>query len=41
MKLWINFNKAAIHIAVEKNKYEMVKMLLNYPKTDVNILTIS
>lgn len=34
------FHKTALHIAVENENAEIVKLLLNHPKIDVNIKKI-
>lgn len=34
------FHKTALHIAVENENVEIVKLLLNHPKIDVNIKKI-
>lgn len=31
------FNKTALHVAVENNHLEIVRILLSHPKIDVNI----
>ena len=40
MMFWFFFKKAALHIAVESENVEIVKLLLANEKIDVNILTI-
>lgn len=42
MKFQIIFivNKAALHVAVENENYEIVNLLLQYDKIDVNVKSI-
>lgn len=40
MKLSINTQKTALHIAIEKENIEIVKLLLSRPEIDINILCI-
>lgn len=41
MKYKNNTQKSALHIAVEKDNLEIVKLLLKQPNIDVNIKTIT
>lgn len=41
MKYINNTQKSALHIAVEKDNIEIVKLLLKQPNIDVNIKTIT
>ena len=40
MKLSIDIQKTALHIAIEKENIEIVKLLLSHPEIDINILCI-
>lgn len=41
MKLnFFSFNEAALHIAVEQGNLEMVQLILNQPKIDINSISI-
>lgn len=41
MKFWfILFNRTALHYAVENGDIEMVKILTECPKVDVNVLCV-
>lgn len=40
MKFIKNIYKTALHIAVEKDSVDIVKLLLSHPKIDVNIKLI-
>lgn len=40
IELLINFNKTALQLAIENENIEIVKLLLNKPKIDVNILCV-
>ena len=40
MKFFLYIYKTALQLAVEKNSIEILKILLNHPDIDVNILTI-
>ena len=40
MKFVINIQKTALHMAIEKENIEIIKLLLSNPKIDVNLLFI-
>lgn len=41
MKLnFFSFNEAALHIAAEQGNLEMVQLILNQPKIDINSISI-
>ena len=40
MKLWFIFHKTALHLAIEKQNTEIVKLLLENEKLDINHLYI-
>ena len=40
IELLINFNKTALQLAIENENIDIVKLLLNKPKIDVNILWV-
>ena len=41
IKFKITFYKTALHIAVEKENFEIVQLLLSHDKIDINIQSIS
>lgn len=41
MKFALQFDKTPLHLAVEKNNIEIIKLLLSCEKIDVNCLMIS
>lgn len=40
MKLFFEFNKTALHLAVENQNYEMVKLLLSSKNIDISMYII-
>ena len=40
MKFWIYFQKTPLHLAVEKENADIVRLLLSHPKIDVNTKSI-